>query len=113
REKAILPSEESIRVCFNKYQTIQLAKTCGVPVPFSIHLKSLKEIEKVKGIVKFPCVIKPSSELEAKFVFYANNQKELNYYLNQSFKILGENSQHGCYSSRIYFWNGGWFFCFI
>ncbi|WP_273334448.1 ATP-grasp domain-containing protein [Dictyoglomus turgidum] len=95
REKAILPSEESIRVCFNKYQTIQLAKTCGVPVPFSIHLKSLKEIEKVKGIVKFPCVIKPSSELEAKFVFYANNQKELNYYLNQSFKILGENSQHG------------------
>ncbi|MBE3128285.1 MAG: ATP-grasp domain-containing protein [Actinobacteria bacterium] len=95
KEKAILPSEESLRKCFDKYSTIQLAKDCGIPVPFSIHIKSLEEIGKVDEIVKFPCVIKPSCEIEAKFVFYANNQEELNSHLEKSFRILGENSKYG------------------
>jgi len=95
KEKTILPSEESLKKCFDKYQTIQLAKDCDIPVPFTMHVKTLQELEKVKEIVKFPCVIKPSCELEEKFIYYANNQEELYNHIVTSFRKLGENSEHG------------------
>lgn len=91
--KAILPSPESLERCLNKWQTLQLAKYCKIPVPYSIHVNSLNALE--NKTINFPCVIKSACEVEAKFVFYAKNQDEFNDCLIKAFKLIGETSKYG------------------
>ena len=55
----ILPSQDAIRVAFNKDQTIRLAKSLGVPVPRTFSLCHLRDLEEVRPEVSYPAVIKP------------------------------------------------------
>ena len=74
-EKAVLPSREAIALCFDKYQTVELARCCGVPCPQTWAPASAEEALSLE--LSYPCVIKPRDETKTSFTRYAKDPEEL------------------------------------
>ena len=55
----ILPAYEAIMEVHNKDQLMRLAQKLGIPVPQTITINHINEIETVPHRIKFPVVIKP------------------------------------------------------
>lgn len=56
---APLPSQDALRVAFDKNLTIQLARSLGVPVPKTFSFCRLPDFEKLSSQLSYPVVIKP------------------------------------------------------
>ncbi|MGH8011426.1 MAG: hypothetical protein ACREQ4_02855 [Candidatus Binataceae bacterium] len=75
-DRAVLPSRDRLEVCYDKRQTVELARKCGVPVPAS------RYVDRIDGLltaeVRFPCVAKPSREAaNFKGVAYCHDANQL------------------------------------
>jgi predicted ATP-grasp superfamily ATP-dependent carboligase len=56
-----LPSSEAVRVAFDKSETVRLAKLLRVPVPQTLVLDDVRQLEQIRSQVSYPAVIKPKS----------------------------------------------------
>jgi predicted ATP-grasp superfamily ATP-dependent carboligase len=72
--KAVLPSKEALALCFDKSKSMRLAEQHEIPHPASWLVTDMDQEARLPD--RYPCVIKPANETEAKSVFYANGRKE-------------------------------------
>ncbi|MBI4609217.1 MAG: ATP-grasp domain-containing protein [Candidatus Rokubacteria bacterium] len=56
---APLPAPEALSVVFDKHATIELATSLGVPVPKTLRLSGLEDLDRLRSEISFPAVIKP------------------------------------------------------
>jgi hypothetical protein len=87
---AVLPARERVEICYDKYSSVQLARSVGVPTPETCLVRQLDETNKIP--VSFPCVVKPSREAaRLKRVDYCKNELELNSAVaNQLCRLQGD-----------------------
>jgi hypothetical protein len=75
-DRCLLPPQESLTACFDKWKTLQLAADIGVPAPRSYLVTCQKDLSSVD--LEFPCVVKASREDSAnKSVAYPASRSEL------------------------------------
>ena len=79
--RLVTPDREVHRFFLEKEKTYELAKECNVPIPRSIRLSRLEDIQKSSEI-QYPCILKPvrSFEFVSRFMvknFEVNNESEL------------------------------------
>jgi predicted ATP-grasp superfamily ATP-dependent carboligase len=73
-ERAVLPASESLERCYDKYASMRLAESVGVAAPRTTLVRMVDELDACD--CRFPCVVKPASETEAKGVTYAGNREQ-------------------------------------
>lgn len=66
-----LAAIETIRIISDKSHLTRIADNLGIPYPKSIYISDIKEIDKFKSQLSYPCVIKPSFSR-----IFANNKWE-------------------------------------
>jgi len=66
----LCPDYDTVILCSDKLKTHQALKSCGIPAPQVYD----------KGIVKFPCIVKPRFGRGGRGVFKAENADELEFY---------------------------------
>jgi len=86
-----LPRNKLLRISWSKSKILRIARKIGILTPKTFFISKVEELEKIKGKIKYPVVIKPES---SKYLFknqlidmqvnYANNFEEL----KQNFKKL-------------------------
>ncbi|CAL7963054.1 ATP-grasp enzyme-like protein [Gammaproteobacteria bacterium] len=91
---AVLPSMNSLEICFNKWKTISLARQLDISCPNTKLVFSLEELHECDTI-SYPCVIKPACETEMKFVYYARDFQERQRIFEQIFEKNGGKLQYG------------------
>lgn len=80
-----IPDVETLELVSNKSQTFTIAKKENVPIPHSIDVDNIDELNRIVNTLKYPIVIKPSrsvsesnSDTRTKLVVqYAFNEQEL------------------------------------
>jgi predicted ATP-grasp superfamily ATP-dependent carboligase len=102
RDKAVLPPPESVKIAFDKARTAKFAKDLGIAVPTETRLDSIHDLKERQ--ISFPCVVKPGSEIDGKFVFRATNREQLAKAVQKGFTLLGPASQSGLLVQQ---WVGG------
>lgn len=55
---APIPSEDSIRVAFDKNKTVQLARSLGIPIPKTLSFCRLPDFGEIRSRLSYPAVIK-------------------------------------------------------
>jgi predicted ATP-grasp superfamily ATP-dependent carboligase len=71
--------KDKLAFCFSKKNIYKLAETLDIPIPKTYYPRSLNELNKIKKLVTYPCVIKSSLELGENVVDYVYNEKEFGY----------------------------------
>jgi predicted ATP-grasp superfamily ATP-dependent carboligase len=86
-----LPSNKLLRLAWSKSETLKIAKRIGIPIPKTLFVKKIEDLERIKSKIKYPVVIKPDSskllfnnKLIDMQVRFANNFEEL----KQNFKRM-------------------------
>ncbi len=94
--KLALASTENLELSADKYRTIDLARSLGVPVPATWLIKSLSDLEMIPAPT-FPLVVKDRYSLRwrnnrAVFgsVKYANSREELANFVNKRLEAAGD-----------------------
>lgn len=64
-------------IAFSKRRTYELAEMLDVPIPFTVYPENLVQVDQIKDIIKYPCVIKGLYEVGGNIVDYAYNKNEL------------------------------------
>ncbi|MGA8538648.1 MAG: ATP-grasp domain-containing protein [Terriglobales bacterium] len=62
--RMILPSHELVLRAFDKQQTTELARSLGIPVPWTILVDNTEEAEKAANALEYPVVLKPRASEE-------------------------------------------------
>ena len=57
----VVPSTRALTVCLDKWETYQLAKRAGVPVPATWKVERPADLLQILEEVQYPCVLKPLS----------------------------------------------------
>jgi hypothetical protein len=91
--RAAIPSAESIATCFDKHATVMLGNRLQIPTPLTVRITSMDELAKCS--VPYPCVIKPTSETEAKRVCYAESDADRVRHVASLLAIPAVASGHG------------------
>jgi predicted ATP-grasp superfamily ATP-dependent carboligase len=109
RDKAVLPPPPSLGICYDKFRTVRFAEELGVPVPRTVLLNCLEDVETVS--MTFPCVVKPACEVDNKFVFYADKRDDLAKAIKAAFSMLGDIPRGGVLVQERVPGIGSGFFC--
>jgi predicted ATP-grasp superfamily ATP-dependent carboligase len=109
RDKAVLPPRPCLGICYDKSRTMRLAGELGIPVPRTVLLTSPEELD--KDSIMFPCIVKSACEVDAKYVFYADDQDGLIVALKKGFSMLGSNPRGGVLIQEKVPGIGSGFFC--
>jgi hypothetical protein len=72
RDKAVLPLEHHLRICYDKSEATALAASLGIAVPRTVRLRHSSDAADVD--MAFPCVVKSANEVEGKFVWYPRDR---------------------------------------
>ena len=91
-ERALLPSRESLDICYEKTKTLELASKLEVPIPRTFVVRSMEDLASCD--IPCPCVIKSSCETVYKRVFYARTDLERDMYTEQVLDLAGKTG-HG------------------
>lgn len=90
---AMAPSE-ALEQVLDKERTIELASSLGIPVPKSLNIGSLDDIEQAEAVLGYPMVVKPSrsvgqdSQQRVQLsVSYAHNRTELEARLRHALRF--------------------------
>jgi biotin carboxylase len=89
-DKAVLPSRNHLRICYDKSEVTALAASLGVAVPRTVRLCHPSGACDVD--VAFPCVVKSVNEVEGKFVHYPRDRGELHIAVAEGLRQLGPKS---------------------
>lgn len=57
--KALLPSRETMMLCYDKWRTLEIARENGIAIPRSHRPESLSEVEALASTWEGPAVVKP------------------------------------------------------
>ncbi len=76
----------------DKYEMIKAFKAYGVPSPWYFKVDSIEELKALRGIVTFPCIIKPTDNAGSLGVAKVQSFEELlaNYEYSHSFSRYGK-----------------------
>ena len=81
--KVLLPKEDFIELCLNKWKLMNALRRAGIPCPETYLLKSFKQLPKSL----FPCIVKPIVSRGSRGFQYLNNKDDFKKYLqNSSYK---------------------------
>ncbi len=69
--------EQTLSIAFSKKDTYKLAEKIGIPIAKTYYPKSIQELEVIKNIISYPCVIKGLYEVGGNIVDYAYKKDEL------------------------------------
>jgi carbamoylphosphate synthase large subunit len=87
RDKAVLPLEHHLRICYDKSEATALAASLGIAVPRTVRLRHSSDAADVD--MAFPCVVKSANEVEGKFVWYPRDRAELQIAVAEGLRQLG------------------------
>ncbi|NHN60114.1 MULTISPECIES: ATP-grasp domain-containing protein [Halorussus] len=73
--KILLPSEETIRICNDKYDTYEWFSATGIPTPTTLSNPTLAEV--LDHFNSFPLVAKPTKGVSSRDVYEIRNEDEL------------------------------------
>lgn len=73
----ITVDNDTQNIAFSKKETYELAIRLGVSVPKTFYPQSLRELDKLKFAVTYPCVIKGLYEVGGNIVDYAHDKEDL------------------------------------
>jgi D-aspartate ligase len=60
----VIPNHDALDTCLDKWRTVRLASSLGIPCPQSWLIRSRDELESVLPRLPFPCVLKPVAAFE-------------------------------------------------
>lgn len=60
RYRFALPSADVLERLANKRSQYQFAETLGIQIPFTYYPTTQMDVERIAGVIRFPCVIKPA-----------------------------------------------------
>jgi predicted ATP-grasp superfamily ATP-dependent carboligase len=89
-DKAVLPLEHHLRICYDKSEATALAASVGVAVPRTVRLRHPSDVAEVD--IAFPCVVKPANEVEGQFVRYPRDRAELQTAVAEGLRQIGPES---------------------
>jgi len=86
--KVVLAEEKFVRICNDKWQTFRFFEKIGLKTPKTFKSKSDVLLALEKKELDYPVVIKPRWGMGSIGVYYAEDEKELDFYAHMSQKII-------------------------
>lgn len=74
---ALLPSQETMEVCYDKWRTLEMAREHGVPIPRSFAPESRLEVEDLARTWEGPAVVKPRKTSGSRGMRYVDGPGDL------------------------------------
>ncbi len=105
---ALLPSQGSLDICFDKSRTMELASRLNIPHPDYVIVRSTQDVEECR--IEFPCVLKSIFETMRFGVYYANNHHEFQKHALSLLKDSASSARYGVLVQNYIFGTGCGFF---